>query len=87
MPLPRLAPGVRLAYDKQRDAWILQAPERVIQLDSVGAAVLALVDGKTAPDAISATLAEEYDAPLEDITLDVEELIADLVGRGLMVLR
>ena len=30
---PRLAPGVRLHFDKTRDAWVLLGPERVIETD------------------------------------------------------
>jgi pyrroloquinoline quinone biosynthesis protein D len=30
---PRLARGMRLQFDKQRDQWIIQAPERVFVLE------------------------------------------------------
>jgi len=30
---PRLAPGVRLHFDKTRDAWVLLVPERVIEAE------------------------------------------------------
>ena len=32
---PRLARGMRLQFDKQRDQWIIQAPERVFVLDAI----------------------------------------------------
>ena len=87
MNLPRLAPGVRLSFDRQRDGWILQAPERIVQLDTIGASVIALVDGKTRTEAIVAALAAEYEAPEAEIAGDVADLIADLATRGLLVLR
>ena len=33
--VPRLARGTRLQFDKHRDQWIVQAPERVFVLDPI----------------------------------------------------
>ncbi|TDP45938.1 pyrroloquinoline quinone biosynthesis peptide chaperone PqqD [Zavarzinia compransoris] len=87
MSQPRLAPGVRLSFDQRRQSWILQAPERVVLLDAIGADVLKHVDGKTATAAIVASLAEEYDASADEIAGDIADLIADLAERGLLVVR
>lgn len=85
MSAPRLAPGVRLGFDARRDQWMVQAPERVIVLDAIGAAVLALVDGVTDAGGIAATLAAEYDAPEDEIAGDVLALLDDLTARGIVI--
>lgn len=43
----------------------------------------ALADG-LAPDAIAATLAERHGAPLDVVTRDVAEFLADAQGKGLL---
>ena len=33
--VPRLPPGVKLQFDKARDKWVVQAPERLFVLDPI----------------------------------------------------
>ncbi len=42
---PRLAPGVRLHFDKTRDAWVLLCPERVIEAEGPASEILRRCDG------------------------------------------
>ena len=42
---PRLAPGVRLHFDKTRDAWVLLSPERVIEAEGPAHEILRRCDG------------------------------------------
>ena len=39
---PRLAPGVRLHFDKSRDAWVLLCPERIIETEGPASEILKL---------------------------------------------
>jgi pyrroloquinoline quinone biosynthesis protein D len=82
--VPRLAPGVRLQYDRARSRWILQAPERVLVPDETGLAVLQRLDGCASVDQIAQRLAAEYDAPLQVIRNDVLALLQELAGKGLV---
>jgi len=43
---PRLAPGVRLHFDKTRDAWVLLGPERVIETEGPAGEILRRCDGQ-----------------------------------------
>ena len=42
---PKLAPGVRLKYDDARKAWLLLAPERVIETEGPASEILRRCDG------------------------------------------
>ncbi|MEM9590828.1 MAG: pyrroloquinoline quinone biosynthesis peptide chaperone PqqD, partial [Pseudomonadota bacterium] len=42
---PALLRGVRLHWDRVREVWVLLAPERVLKMDAIGAAILQEVDG------------------------------------------
>lgn len=68
--IPALPRGVRLHHDKVRDAWVLLAPERAVTLDPVGHAILTEVDGARSFGEITRTLADRYNAPIEQIVND-----------------
>lgn len=78
----KMAPGVMLRHDKKRGVWTLLAPERVVQLDDIAAAILqqfstGMQQVSTAIDA----LARDYDAPKEEISGDVLALLQDMADR------
>jgi pyrroloquinoline quinone biosynthesis protein D len=58
---PRLAPHVRLAFDKSRGKPVLLAPESVTTLNATGAAIVRLCDGTRTVDEIVAELREKYE--------------------------
>ena len=77
MTNPRLAPHVRLAYDKSRGKPVLLAPESVTTLNGTGAAIARLCDGDHPVEAIVAELRESY----ADVRADeVEAFLAKLSG-------
>ncbi|MHC1479981.1 pyrroloquinoline quinone biosynthesis peptide chaperone PqqD [Frateuria aurantia] len=82
--VPAFRPGVRLHYDKVRQQWVLLAPERVVELDPIAHAILERVDAQRSLGEISEALAAEYDAPLEQVSQDIRELMADLHGKRLL---
>lgn len=82
--VPRLKPGVRRRWDASRNAHILLAPERVVMLDDIAAAVLERVDGVSSIEAMAIGLAAAFDAPLETVRADVLELLGALRDKGMI---
>lgn len=76
--------GVRLHFDKVRDLWVLLAPERTINLDPVGLAILREIDGETPLSDIAGGLAQKYDAPEAQVLADSSEFIAGLMERRIL---
>jgi len=81
---PRLAPGVRLHFDKTRDAWMLLCPERVIEAEGPASEILRRCDGTRSVAAIIDELAAVYAAEREVIAQDVTEMLAELAGKRLL---
>ena len=83
--VPRFARGTRLQYDRVRETWFIQAPERAFMADAIAVEVLQLVDGARALSAMIDTLAEKFDAPRAVIAQDVLALVQDLATRQVLV--
>jgi len=58
------------------------APERVLQPDDASVEILKACDGSRSIDEISAILAEEYSASIDEIRQDVIEFVQDMADRG-----
>lgn len=82
--LPR---GVRLETDKTRKMRILQAPERALMLDAIGDAILSQLDGVRTVAEISQGLADQYDAPRDQISGDVTAFLNGLIERRMVFVR
>jgi pyrroloquinoline quinone biosynthesis protein D len=81
---PRLAPGVRMHFDQTRDAWVLLAPERVLETEGPASEILRRCDGtRTVPQIID-ELATIYNADRSEIAGDVTDMLADLVGKRML---
>ncbi|MFV0301523.1 MAG: pyrroloquinoline quinone biosynthesis peptide chaperone PqqD, partial [Paracoccus sp. (in: a-proteobacteria)] len=61
--VPYLPRWVRLADDRLRGIRVLQAPERAMQLDQIGDAILSELDGTRSMAEIARDLAARYNAP------------------------
>lgn len=85
--IPLLPRGVRLHYDRVREAWVLLAPERAISLDMIGQAILTEVDGARSFGEITKALAEKYDAPQEEIAKDSAGFLGALRDRRFLEVR
>ena len=70
---PRLPRGVRLHHDRQRDAWVLLAPETLFGLNTSSLAVLRRCDGNQ-------TLAEILDGLATQFGTDPDRLAPDVLG-------
>ena len=82
--VPRLGPHVKLRFDKQRDQWIVLAPERLFVPDSVALEIIRRCDGVATVAAIVDGLAAAYKAPRDTILRDVSTLLQDLADKGIM---
>ncbi len=79
--IPFLPRGVRLHFDKVRDNWVLLAPERAVQLDPIGHAILSEIDGKSSFQTITETLSAKYNAPVGEIAKDAAGFLRALRDR------
>ena len=68
--------GVRLQFDRNRDAWTLMAPEKVVVLDDIAHAIVeaSLTAPVSVAEAIDA-LAASFEAPRDEIAGDVVNLL------------
>jgi pyrroloquinoline quinone biosynthesis protein D len=82
--MPKLVSHARLQFNKQRDQWLVQAPERVIMLDAIALEIVQRCDGAATVSAIVDDLAAKYAAPRELIAGDVGKLLQDLADKGVM---
>jgi pyrroloquinoline quinone biosynthesis protein D len=80
----RFAPGVRLRRENERVAFLL-VPEGIVELSSTAAAIAELIDGTRTLEALTLTLAQQYDAPLETMRGDVAEFCDSLRDRGHLI--
>lgn len=76
--VPFLPRGVRLHECKIRRGWFLLAPERAVKMDQIGAAILGAVDGVRTLDGVVGKLAQDFNAPVEQILGDVVKFLEDL---------
>jgi pyrroloquinoline quinone biosynthesis protein D len=81
---PRLAPGVRLRHDKVRDAWVLLAPESLIEANAVAVEVLRRCTGALTLDELVDDLATAFTADRAVIDADVRPLLAELAEKRLV---
>ena len=81
---PRLPRGVRLKRDETRKAWVLLAPERVVNCNAIAAEVLQRCTGIATLDAIVDELASTFKADRERVDSDVRTLLAELIGKRMI---
>lgn len=82
--VPGLPSGVKLRFDKQRDQWVILAPERLFVLDAIALEIVKRCDGKASVAEIVNDLAETYSAPRETILKDVGVLLQDLADKRIL---
>jgi len=83
--VPRLARGMRLTEDRTRGRLVIQAPERLFVPDETAVHVLQLIDGARTLDQVIDELAQRFAAPRGEIATDVQEMLADLMERRVVV--
>jgi pyrroloquinoline quinone biosynthesis protein D len=80
---PRLANGVRLQTDSATGKSVLLFPEGIIEINETAHEILRRCDGRTLSEIVRA-LAEDYDADVAALTVDVRDTLADLQQRRLI---
>jgi len=78
---PYLPRGVRLHDDRVRGSTVLLAPEKAVDLDQIGVAILTRVNGDATFAQIIADLAQTYNAPAQQIEEDVQRFLVGLRAR------
>ncbi|WP_428542789.1 pyrroloquinoline quinone biosynthesis peptide chaperone PqqD [Rhodopila sp.] len=82
---PKLAPGVRLHFDKTRNAWVLLCPEKIIEAEGPASEILRRCDGIRTVTEIIDELAAMFAADRAVIGHDVTDMLAELAGKRLLV--
>ena len=84
--VPRVAPGGRVRYDKQRDQWVILAPERLFVLDPIAHEVIKRCDGAATFSEIVDSLVAQFAADREVVSRDVQDLLQSLADKRILTL-
>ena len=85
--IPKLPRHAKLRYDEARKKWIINAPERVFELDEIAAEVMQLVDGKSSIMGIVEILIKKFEgAPKDVVKKDVLSMLQPLAEKGFIVI-
>ncbi|MEQ9609047.1 MAG: pyrroloquinoline quinone biosynthesis peptide chaperone PqqD [Kiloniellaceae bacterium] len=82
--VPGLPVGVKLRFDKQRDQWVILAPERLFVLDTIALEIVKRCDGAASVGEIVDDLAATFAAPRDVILKDVGALLQDLADKRIL---
>lgn len=82
---PRLAPGVRMRFDRVGGMAMLLCPERGLGLDGTAAEIVELLGGGFAVGEIVDELQRRYGAARGDIERDVLRFLRSLEQRGVVL--
>ena len=85
--IPKLPRHAKLRFDEARKKWIINAPERVFELDEIAAEVMQLVDGKSSIISIVDILVKKFEGASKDIIKkDVLSMLQPLAEKGFIVI-
>ena len=84
--IPKLPRHAKLRYDQARKKWIINAPERVFELDEIAAEIMQMLDGTLSIKQIVDKLAIKFaNAPVEQIAKDVVLMLQSLADKGFVI--
>ncbi len=84
--IPKLPRHAKLRFDQARKKWIINAPERVFELDEIASEVIQLVDGEISINNIVDNLHKKFkDASKDEISKDVILMLQSLADKGFIV--
>ena len=84
--IPKLPRHAKLRYDEARKKWIINAPERVFELDEIASEIMQLVDGLLSINDIVKELLKKFkEASEEEITTDVLSMLQSLADKGFII--
>jgi pyrroloquinoline quinone biosynthesis protein D len=85
--IAKLARGVRLREDPVRGQNVLLAPERALALDEIAVMIVNALDGERNLDAIAEEFAAKFEAPKEQILVDVIAFVDEFSKRRMLELK
>ncbi len=77
----RIAPGVRLQFEKAQGAWVLLYPEGMVTLDETAGDILRAIDGRRSVRTVIQSLLKEY-GEAEGLADDVVEFLQNMADQG-----
>ena len=84
--VPSLPRHAKLRYDHARKKWIINAPERVFELDEIAAEIIQMLDGNSSINQIIDKLVMKFEeAPREQISKDVTIMLQSLADKGFVI--
>ena len=84
--IPKLPRHAKLRFDEARKKWIINAPERVFELDEIAAEVMQLVDGNSSISNIVELLLKKFEgAPRDVVKKDVLSMLQPLAEKGFII--
>ena len=85
--IPKLPRHAKLRFDEARKKWIINAPERVFELDEIASEVMQLIDGKSSIIDIVDKLVEKFEGASKDVVKkDVLFMLQPLAEKGFIVI-
>ena len=85
--IPKLPRHAKLRYDEARKKWIINAPERVFELDEVASEIIQLVNGESSINVIIDALCDKFEgAPREVISKDTLSMLQSLADKGFVII-
>ena len=85
--IPKLPRHAKLRFDEARKKWIINAPERVFELDEIAAEIMQLVDGKSSIISIVDILVKKFEGASKDVVKkDVLSMLQPLAEKGFVVI-
>ena len=85
--IPKLPRHAKLRFDEARKKWIINAPERVFELDEIASEIIQLVNGESSINIIIDALCNKFEgAPREVISKDTLSMLQSLADKGLYLL-
>ena len=85
--IAKLARGVRLREDPVRGQTVLLAPERALALDEIAVMIVNALDGVRDLDAIAQEFSVKFEAPKEQILVDVIAFVDEFSKRRMLELK
>lgn len=84
--IPKLPRHAKLRYDNARKKWIINAPERVFELDEIAGEIMQLVNGESSIALIIDELTVKFSgATREQISKDVMGMLQLLADKGFVI--
>ena len=83
--VPAFPRHVKFHFNKQREQWVILAPERLLVPDETSVEILKMCDGTATVQTIVGKLVEKFNAPADVITKDVIRMLQDLADKGFLV--